>query len=122
MMSLETIQSMTQDNRKKAAKKSLKPYMVEAEDIEAWKEGRCMPLPFPNIGDYEPPGFKPDGDPLFVDSSGFGGEGEAALTLAGMLDALEVGKGYALVSEGQFQVYVQAFVPTVPRHRSNGHG
>jgi len=109
MMSLQTIQNLQQEARKTAAKEGKKPYIVENEDIASWKAGRSLPIPFPNIGDYEPPGFTEEGEALFVDKSGFGVVGEPALTLEQMLDELIPGMGYAIVEEGQFQVYIQPF-------------
>lgn len=109
MMSLHTIQKMQQDAHRDAAKKSRLPYVVEQEDIDAWRHGRSLPVPFPFIGDYNPPGFTAEGDALFVDSSGFGAQGEAALTQDEMFDKLVPGTGYALVEVGQFQVYIQPF-------------
>ena len=68
MMSPSTIRSLQQDAREEAAKKKLTPYLVAAEDIEAWKNGEGFPLPFPAIGDYDPPGWEAKGGRLFVDS------------------------------------------------------
>ncbi len=83
--------------------------MVWPEDLAAWKKGLSMPLPFPFIGEYIAPGFEKYGDAMFVDSSGMGGEYEPAMTRDEMIDKIEAGKAYAIVSTGQFQVYVQGF-------------
>ncbi len=109
MMSPETIQSMQQDAHQQAADEGKTPYFVEQEDIDAWRAGRSLPFPFPNIGTYDPPGFTAEGDALFVDSSGFGADDEPALSLSQMLDELRPGFGYAIVCEGQFQIYIQSF-------------
>lgn len=45
----------------------------------------------------------------FVDSSGFGSESEPALTPKQFVAKVKEGFGYAIVSEGQFQVYVGEF-------------
>lgn len=109
MMSPETIQNMQQEARKDAAREGKLPYVVEQEDINAWRRGRSLPVPFPFIGDYDPPGFTAEGEALFVDSSGMGAPGEPALTQHQMFDELVPGTGYALVEVGQFQVYIQPF-------------
>ncbi len=109
MMSLETIEHMTREAAREACEQQEKPYMVWPEDIVAWKEGRGLPIPFPMIGDYVPEGWEPEGDELFVDTSGFGSSNEPALTITQLLDKLEVGRGYAFVRMGQFQAYLQKF-------------
>jgi len=48
-------------------------------------------------------------DTLFVDSSGFGGPGEPALTIEEFHSKIKAGFGYAIVEAGQFQVYVGVF-------------
>jgi hypothetical protein len=53
--------------------------------------------------------YEPEGEALFVDTSGFGAPDEPALTLTQFLDELEADKAYALVEVGQFQAYVQKF-------------
>ncbi len=109
MMSLQTIQKLQQDAHEDAAREGKMPYIVEQEDIDAWREGRSLPVPFPFIGDYDPPGFTAEGEALFVDTSGFGEPGEPALTHEQMFDKLVPGTGYALVEVGQFQAYIQPF-------------
>jgi hypothetical protein len=112
MMSLETIDKMTRDAGRDACQQKLTPYLVWPQDLEAWKQGRGFPIPFPMIGDYVPEGWEADGEPLFVDTSGFGSPGEPALTMLQLLDAIEEGKGYAFTQQGQFQAYLQAFEKT----------
>ncbi len=119
MMSLDTIRSMSRERAEAAATKGLIPFMVETEDLEDWRAtmemGRLPSLPFPNIGDLDPAGWETvldgDGDAvsLFVDKTGMGSLGESALTLQQFIDALEPGYGYAIVSEGQFQIYIGKF-------------
>ena len=48
-------------------------------------------------------------DELFVDSSGFGWEGEPALTIEQFYKQVKKGFGYAVVDSGQFQVFVGVF-------------
>ena len=109
MMSPETIQHLQQEARESAAEEGKLPYIVQEEDIRAWKAGRSLPIPFPFIGDYDPPGFTAEGDELFCDSSGFGASDEPSLTQAQLIDMLVPGTGYALTTVGQFQVYIQPF-------------
>jgi hypothetical protein len=94
MMSLETIRSMSQEARERAAAEGMVPYLVDEKDISAWKRGSGLPLPFPFIGDYVPDGYEPEGEALFVDTSGFGAPDEPALTLTQFLDELEADKAY----------------------------
>ena len=49
-------------------------------------------------------------DRFFVDSSGWGEEGEAALTIGQFLKKVKVGKYYAVIEEGQFQVHVGEYI------------
>lgn len=46
---------------------------------------------------------------LFVDSSGFGGVAEAALTIDQFHHRIKAGFGYGVVDAGQFQVHVGVF-------------
>ncbi len=106
MMSLAQIADLSDEQAERAAKRGSVPFMVWAEDLPRWKSGK--PLPFPNIGSYEPPGWR-EVRRLFCDKSGFGGPGELALTMEEMLDQLKPGMGYAIVEEGQFQIYLGEF-------------
>jgi hypothetical protein len=112
MMSLSTIRNMQQEARQAAAENETKPYLVAHEDLEAWRRGEGFPLPFPMIGDYDPPGFDADGDALFVDTSGFGADNEPALSISQLLNTLQADKAYAFTEQGQFQAYLQPYVPT----------
>ena len=100
MFDLRTIQAMNREHAARAAKEGRLPYIVWAEDLD-----NMPPFPFPNLGNYVPDGWKLDKE-YFVDSSGFGQEGEPALTIDQFLKVVEVGKGYALTECGQFQLYV----------------
>lgn len=62
----------------------------------------------PNIGDSKPIGFK-EIDRLFVDNSGFGASNEPALTTEQFLAKVKAGLYYAIVAEGQFQIYIGVF-------------
>ena len=49
-------------------------------------------------------------DRFFVDSSGWGEKGEAALTIGQFLKKVKAGKYYAVIEEGQFQVRVGEYI------------
>jgi|SRR3989304_2485919 len=118
MMSLDQIRSLSDEQAKRASAKKREPYVpFSREEVENYP-----PFPFPNIGSYKPLGWKEinydevglDG-PFFVDKSGFGARGEPALTakdfkdtLLEFYDKLE-GCGFAIIEEGQFQLYVGVF-------------
>lgn len=112
MMSPETMDKMTRDAARDACELEQKPYLIWPQDLAAWKQGKGFPIPFPMIGDYVPEGWEADGEALFVDTSGLGGSGEAALSLPQLFDKLEVGRGYAFTQQGQFQAYLQKFTQT----------
>ena len=62
----------------------------------------------PNFGDYRPTGWELVGE-LFVDSSGFGGSDEPALTVKQFKSLVEKGFGYAIIETGQFQIWIGKF-------------
>ena len=53
----------------------------------------------------------------FVDNSGFGSDNEPALTMTQFLRKVKQGRGYAITSTGQFQVYVGEFIKVTPKQR-----
>jgi len=112
MMSLAAIRALSAQQAARAARAKKTPYFVEQDDLDRWHEkldaGQTPSLPFPNIGDYRPNGFKLV-DTLFCDKSGWGSPSEPALTVHQLVAALEVGKGYAIIEEGQFQCYLGVF-------------
>jgi len=63
----------------------------------------------PYIGDYKPLGWKQI-NTYFVDNSGLGSPDKPALTYTEFLLKVKRGRGYAIISAGQFQVYVAEFV------------
>ena len=123
MMDPTTIRHLSDRAARKAAKEKRKPYVF-------WnaEEARTATGVIPFIGDYLPKGWErvedENGEPLtyFVDSSGFGTEGEPALTRRGFIAKIEKnieagkGYGYALIETGQFQVYVGVFKPLPEAH------
>ena len=119
--------SVIHDNALKAARKAARakktPLVLEQEDLpllRAWdKAGTGRPMhgdpprefSIPFIGEYVPRGWTRTASTYFVDSSGFGGPGELALTFGQFLDKVIPGRGYAVVEAGQFQVYVAEYIP-----------
>ena len=60
-------------------------------------------------------GFKPVGEPMFVDHSGFGVSGGPAMTFDDFQKKIRAGFAYAVVEQGPFQVYVQEYEVRDPR-------
>ena len=124
MMSLQLIQQVSRDAAVKAAKQNKVPFTVEAEDLAAWRKGwlggtaRQKPFPFPFLGDYVPDGWRcTERTSLFVDSSGWGRDGEAALSIRQLLmgpGGLSVGKAYAIIEAGQFQLHLGEYEKVQP--------
>ena len=110
-MNLVSIRHLSNQAARKAARAKKMPYTPWGVDEI---RDDMPPFPFPNIGSYRPKGWKLV-DQLFCDSSGFGSPGEPALTI-GQLQAKLVehiadghSYGYAIVEEGQFQLYIGVF-------------
>jgi hypothetical protein len=113
MFSGSTIRSMQQEAATKAARERRVPFVYwPGDDLT---EGG---FPFPSLGDYVPDGWERV-ESYLVDSSGFGGENEPALTVRGLRAKIEEraaanrveGRttGWAIVEIGQFQVVVGEF-------------
>lgn len=116
MMSHAAIREISRDAAIRAARAERFPFTVEQEDLEDWKQkvksGRLPRLPFPHLGDYVPAGWRQtEREPLFVDASGEGRESEPAMTIRALIcdGHLTVGKAYAIVEVGQFQLYLGEF-------------
>ena len=58
MMSGMQIQAMQQEAAASAAEEGKVPFIVEEEDLRAWKV-QINRLPFPFIGEYVPPRYTP---------------------------------------------------------------
>lgn len=102
MMSAQQIVQMSREAAAKAAKRNLVPLRVEQEDMDNLRHYlRYMPF----LGDYVPEGYELY-DEYFVDSSGFGQEGEPALTQEQFFAKVKAGKYYAIVESGEFQVVI----------------
>ena len=124
MMSIEQINQESQRAASVAASEDQRPLFIDQFDLALARRGNYAHLSIPFIGDYLPEGYQRQeltddidgvysGDnsgygAFFVDSSGFGGEGEAAITLGRMFEVMETGY-YAVVEAGQFQVKVGMF-------------
>lgn len=132
MFSGATIRSMQEAAAVKAARERRVPFVV-------WPGDDLSAFPFPSIGDYVPIGWRQltsaetgldsaylpgvtnrEYVNVLVDSSGFGGEDEPALTPSGLRTLIErlnvwadekkATVGWAITEIGQFQVVVAAFI------------
>lgn len=117
MKSLDCIQEESDEAAVQAAEKNKEPYVFwDDADVDS-NSARAIP----NIGSYVPEGWEEYGDALFVDSSGFGGDREPALSIDQYTAKVKeliaeaddipgpVTLGFAIVEVGQFQVYIQPF-------------
>lgn len=113
MWGLETIREMNADAAKVARRERVMPYYLDSiAEVEAMAEDELFPIPFLGDACEDWDADWDRLDDLFVDSSGFGQEGEPALTarqfkqkLLGLIQ--EHGGIYVAVCEaGQFQVYI----------------
>lgn len=109
MMDAGTIRRMSEEAAKTAAREKKTPYVPY--DV-AEVQGERFSIPF--LGTYVPKGWKKV-DSWFCDSSGFGREGEAALTIdqmkAKIIANLEdkATYGYAITEQGQFQCFITVY-------------
>ena len=111
MMDLSTIRNMADKAARKAARDKCVPYVIHDE-----AEGeRSTTFPFPFMGDYCPRGWTLV-ETLFCDSSGMGGEDEAALSVrqlrTKLLERVKADEtyGFAITEAGQFQVYLGVYL------------
>ncbi len=119
MMGAEMIRQMSDEAAERAARNGLTPYVPwNADEVAGYGETR--PVPFPNLGSLIPEGWKLV-EHRMVDKTGWGDESEPALTLGELrtwvIEEVELGHGYALIEEGQFQVVVGRFVKTTGRKK-----
>lgn len=105
MYDLATIKSMNAERGREARKAGKEPFTITSES----QISTMPPFPFPNIGSHRPKGWKLI-EEYFVDSSGLGASDELALTTSQFKAKLKVGRAYAIIEEGQFQVRVGEFV------------
>ena len=105
MMSSDTIEYYRRQAGREAKRKGKEPFLIESqEQIDSFP-----PFPFPNLGSHRPDGWEMTPDTLFCDKTGWGGEDEPALTAEQLKQHLKVGKGYAIVEEGEFQCRIGEF-------------
>lgn len=100
MMSLESIEQLSREAGERAAIEEREPLIAFVDKDEAVV--KC-----PNLGDYVPNGWKLI-NRLFVDKMGFGADGRC-LTVDQFIKKVKSGLGYAIVEEGQFQLYIGVF-------------
>ena len=113
MRSLSTIAALARQQGRRAARAKWLPLVVEEDDMP--DDGRLSAYlrHTPNIGAYRPKGWRLV-ERLFLDKTGDGAEDEPALTFGQFLRKVRragPGSGYAIIKEGEFQVYVGRFVP-----------
>jgi len=82
---------------------------LKAQPYVAKEDGDKGVIKMPHLGCYKPEGWEVS-QKFFVDSSGFGSDSEPAMTLGRFLSQVKKGRGYCLLSAGQFQVYVHEFI------------
>ncbi len=118
MWSIAGLRDRSRNAARKAAQEGLRPYIVEADDLAdlhlTTRAGVAPTLPFPFLGDHQPPGFEPTENRCPVDSS-FNAVDGPALTVRSFreplhfLKYLREGYAYAVVKAGQ--CYVQEYRP-----------
>lgn len=118
MMSIGQIEDNARKMARISRRERIVPVTFTEAELVAMRKGYKAPRTIPMIGARTPKGWKLL-QKHFVDSSGFGAPGEAALTQTAFFERMQPGLGYAVVQAGQFQVYVGEFIPragTVPRN------
>jgi hypothetical protein len=99
------MQAENDEHYRKAKKAKAQPYIAKTDGDEG-----VFKMPF--LGVYLPKGWELS-EKYFVDSSGWGSEGEPALTAKQFLAHVKKGYGYSIREAGQFQVYVNEFKKVV---------
>lgn len=107
MYSLSTINAMNREAARKA--KGQKPYVAKTD-------GDKGVFGCPNFGDRRPKSWHMENQ-YFVDNTGFGRDTELAMTAEQFLKKVKAGRGYAVISQGQFQVYIGEFVKVNTKQR-----
>lgn len=102
MHCLQEIENEADQGTREARTAKIQPYEAKSDYDPGVKAA-------PFVGYYIPEGWSPTRQ-FFVDSSGFGAEGEAALTFPGFLKEVTAGKAYGITHAGQFQVKIQEFI------------
>ena len=119
MWCLEVIEYLNRQAGKTARKRRAAPFVPAGpENVENWP-----PFPFPNLGDFNPPGWEQT-QSWFCDKTGWGRSDELALTWEQLKKRLQCyimenpTHGFAITEEGQFQLYVTAFRPVGDEHEN----
>ena len=101
MYSGEIIKRMNREKTEEAENEGLTPYVATKNGDEGIRRAT-------RLGDFLPQGWE-EVNEFFVDSSGFGREGEGALTFEQFLTKVRKGYGYGIGECGQFQVYIKEY-------------
>ena len=101
MMSIEYINKINKEKEDKAREFGIEPYVALQDCDEGVRSA-------PHIGNYIPTNWELV-ETYFVDNSGMGEGDEPALTYGQFISKVKQGKGYAIISAGQFQVYIAEF-------------
>jgi hypothetical protein len=114
MMSAATIAALAAEQAERAYNEGVEPLVTTKEGAKKWVEN--FQCPVPNIGSYVPDGWT-EVDSVFVDKGGRSDTGPAT-GMSGLVDFVheqqaEYGEdnvGFAISEEGEFQLYVSAYV------------
>lgn len=107
MYSPGTIQALNRDAATKARIARKEPVVLDAYETPGTIGAKGG---IPHLGDHVPAGWRrTEREEFFVDTSGLGREYEPALTIEQFIREITPGKGYAVVSAGQFQAYIAEF-------------
>jgi hypothetical protein len=124
MISSEQIVNEADRHARKAKRHGKQPHFLSALGDDAVRR-ECARIPF--LGDYVPNGYErlhvgetfgdhhgsgtADHAYLLVDSSGFGGRGELAMTVSQFAEFVQrhPGYGYGIIEAGQFQIVLGVY-------------
>jgi hypothetical protein len=101
MRNIDELRAENDEHYRTAKKAKAQPYIAKRDGDEGV-------FKMPHLGCYLPKGWELS-EKFFVDGSGWGREGEPALTAGQFLRKVKAGYGYALAEAGQFQVHVNEF-------------
>ncbi len=83
------------------------PFVPDAKGKARAMDGDWTGISIPNFGDYVPDGWEL-WETHFVDKTGLDDRGPA-MSIGGLIARMVIGRGYAMIEEGQFQCYVGEF-------------
>jgi len=108
MLSLQTIHYLNEKAGKKAKSYGKRPLTFKDKETFQFNV-----FGIPNLGNYIPRGWELV-DRIFVDKTGYGTSNEPAWTLKELKDHGYRGPnyGYAIIEEGECQLYIGVFLPT----------